>query len=66
MLCENRHNPQMCVVPLAILEKWVENGTFNPECMAEGDYSHSTAILIALNANAQGTDLESVGVGLIV
>ena len=34
--------------------------------MAEGDYSHSTAILIALSPNAKGTDLESMGIGLIV
>ena len=34
------------LMPLAILEKWVENGSFNPEHMAEGDYSHSTAILL--------------------
>ena len=51
---------------LAILEKWVENGSFNPECMAEGDYSNSTVILVILNPNAEGTDLESVGIGLIV
>ena len=56
----------MCVMPLTVLEKWVGNGSFNLEHMAEGDYSHSTAILIALNANAWGTDLESVGVRLII
>ena len=57
---------QMCTVPLTILEKWVENGSFNPEHMAEGDYSCSTAILIMLNPNAQGTNIESVGIRLIV
>ena len=56
----------MCAVPIAILEKWVENGSFNPECMAEGDYSHSTAILIVLSPNMQGTALESVSIGLVV
>ena len=56
----------MHALPLAVLEKWVENGSFNPEHMAEGDYSHSTAILIALSPNTQGTDLESAGIGLIV
>ena len=57
---------QMYTVPLTILEKWVENGIFNPDHMVEGDYSHSTAILIVLNPNALGTDLESTGIGLIV
>ena len=53
-------------MPIAVLEKWIEGGSFNPECMAEGDYSHSTAILIVLNPNAQGTALESASVGLVV
>ena len=56
----------MCAMPIEVLEKWIEGGSFNPECMAEGDYSHSTAILIVLNPNAQGTALESTCVGLIV
>ena len=47
---------------LAILEKWVEDGKFNPEQMAESDYSHSTAILVVLSPNAQGTALESAGI----
>ena len=52
--------------PLTILEKWVENGSFNPEHMVEDDYSHSTTILIGLSPNAWGTNLESVGVKFIV
>ena len=56
----------MCAMPLTILDKWVENGSFKPECMAEGDYSHSMDILIALSANAKGTDLETMGIGLMV
>ena len=56
----------MHAVPLAILEKWVENGSFNPECMAEGDYSRSMAILIILSPNAQCTALESASIRLIV
>ena len=52
---------QMHAVPLAILEKWVEEGRFNPEQMAESDYSHSMAILITLSSNTQGTVLESAG-----
>ena len=57
---------QMRAVPSAVLEKWVEGGSFNPECMAEGDYSCSTAILIVLNPNAQGTALESMSIGLVI
>ena len=56
----------MHTVPLAILEKWVENGSFNPEHIAEGEYSSSMAILLILSPNAQGTTLERVSVGLIV
>ena len=33
-------------MPLTVLEKWVENGSFNPECIAEGDCICSMAILI--------------------
>ena len=53
-------------MPIAVLEKWVEGGSFNPECMAEGDYSRFTAILVVLNPNMQGTALESMSVGLVV
>ena len=37
---------QMRTIPIAVLEKWAEDGSFNPEHMAEGDYSHTTTILI--------------------
>ena len=57
---------QMRTVLLVILEKWVENGSFNPEHMAEADYSHSTAILLALYPDALLNDLESMGIKLIV
>ena len=57
---------QMCTMPITVLEKWAEGGSFNLEHMAEGDYSHTTAILILLNPNAEGTALESTSVGLIV
>ena len=53
-------------VSIEVLEKWVEGGSFNPECMAEGDYSCSTAILIVLNPNVQGTALESTCIRLVV
>ena len=56
----------MCAVLLTILEKWVENGSFNPEHMVEADYSHSMAILLALCPDAWCNDIESVGIGLIV
>ena len=56
----------MCAMPLAILEKWVENGSFNPECMAQGNYSHSMAILPMLNPDAQCKDIENVGIRLTV
>ena len=34
----------MCTMPTTVLEKGAEGGSFNPEHMAEGDYSHTTAI----------------------
>ena len=66
MLCKIHSTHQIPAMPLAILEKWVENGSFNPEPMVEGDYSHSMAILLALNPDTRCKDIESVGMGLIV
>ena len=43
----------MQTVSITVLERWIADGSFNPECMAEGNYSHSTAILILLNPNKQ-------------
>ena len=57
---------RMCAVLPAILEKWVGDGKFNPERMAENDYSHSMAILVILSPNTQGTALESVGIRLVI
>ena len=57
---------QMCTVPITVLEKWEEGGSFNPEHMAEGDYSRTTAILILLNPSTEGTVLESTSIGLIL
>ena len=48
------------------LERWVESGHFNLECMSPDDCSCSTAILIVLTHNKQGTVLTYVSVGLIV
>ena len=56
----------MRTVSMMVLERWIANGSFNLECMAEGDYSHSTTILIVLNPNKQGTALKCVSIGLIV
>ena len=56
----------MHTMPIAVLEKWAEDGSFNLEHMAEGDYSHTTAILILLNPNVEGAALESTSVRLIV
>ena len=56
----------MRTVSLTVLERWIENGSFNPEHKAEGEYSHSTAILIILNPNNQGTGLKCMSIGLIV
>ena len=56
----------MWTVSITVLERWIANGRFNPECMAEGDYSCSIAILILLNPNKEGTVLKSTSVRLIV
>ena len=56
----------MRTVPITVLEKWAADGSFNLERMAEGDYSRTTAILILLNPNTQGTVLESASVRLVI
>ena len=56
----------MRIVPITVLEKWAVDGSFNLERMAEGDYSCTTAILILLNPNTQGTVLESTSIRLVV
>ena len=56
----------MRTVSIMVLEKWIANGSFNPDRMAEGEYSHSTAILIIYNPNKQGTGLKCTSVRLIV
>ena len=53
-------------VSIMVLERWIVNGSFNPDCMSEGEYSCYTAILIMLNPNKQGTGLKCASVGLIV
>ena len=53
-------------VSISVLERWIADGSFNPERMAEGDYSQPTGILIILNPNKEGTALRSASIGLIV
>ena len=56
----------MRTVSIVVLERWIENGNFNLNHKAEGEYSRSTAILVVLNPNNQGTGLKCASVGLIV
>ena len=56
----------MWTVSIMVLERWIANGSFKPEHLAEGDYSCSTIILIILNPNKQGTALKSTSIRLIV
>ena len=55
----------MQTVSITVLEKWVESGCFNPECKSADDCSHSTAILIVLTLNQQGTLLTYASIGLV-
>ena len=57
---------RMRTVSITVLERWIANGSFNLDRMAEGEYSRSTAILIILIPNKQGTGLKCMSVGLIV
>ena len=56
----------MQTVSIMVLERWIANGSFNPDCMVKGEYSRSTTILIVLNPNKQGTGLKCASVRLIV
>ena len=52
-LCKDPYYPaDVCHATHAVLEKWVENGGFNPEHMADADYSCSTAILLMLTPDS--------------
>ena len=59
-------NLRMRTITIAVLEEWISNGSFNPDCMPNEDCSHTTAILIVLTPNTQGTALTYASVGLIV
>ena len=57
---------RMRTIALEVLEKWLVDGSFNLEGMADGDYSPTTTLLILLNTNPEGTTLESTSIRLIV
>ena len=68
MLCQDsNHLAYADCIPYSSREMDSEHGNFNLECMAEGNYSLSTAILVVLNPNNQGHRAEvHEHVGLIV
>ena len=51
---------------MAVLKEWISNGSFNPHHKPDEDCSHTTAILIILAPNSEGTKLTYVSVGLII
>ena len=55
----------MCLVSIVLLERLIANGSFNLECMAESDYSHTTTILLAFVSDAKLKDIERVGIRLV-
>ena len=57
---------KMHMVPLMLLERLVTDGSFNPECKTESDYSHTMAILLTFFPNAKLKDIEKVGIRLFV
>ena len=59
-------NLRMRTVAIAVLEEWISNGSFNPHHNPNEDCSHTTAILIILTPNTQGTGLTYASIGLII
>ena len=59
-------NLHMRTITIAVLEEWISNGSFNPDHKPDEDCSRTTAILIILTPNSQGTALMYASVGLIV
>ena len=59
-------NLHMWTIAIAVLEEWISDGSFNPDHKPDEDCSHTTAILIILTPNTQGTALMYASVGLIV
>ena len=56
----------MWTIAIAVLEEWISNGSFNPDYKPDEDHSHTTAILLVLTPNMQGTVLTYASIGLIV
>ena len=56
----------MRTVAMAVLEEWISNGSFNPHHKPDEDCSRTTAILIILTPNTDGTKLTYASVGLII
>ena len=59
-------NLHMRTVAMAVLEEWISNGSFNPHHKPDEDCSRTTAILIILTPNSEGTKLTYASVGLII
>ena len=59
-------NLHMWSVAIAVLEEWISNRSLNPHHKPNEDCSHTTAILIILTPNTQGTGLTYVSIGLII
>ena len=51
-------NLHMRTVAIAVLEEWISNGSFNPDHKPNEDCSCTTAILIILTPNTQGTSTD--------
>ena len=59
-------NLRMRTIAISVLEEWVSSGSFNPDHVPKEDRSCTTAILIVLTPNKQGTALMYASIGLIV
>ena len=59
-------NLRMRTVAMAVLEEWISNGSFNPHHKPDEDCSRTTAILIILTPNTEGTKITYASVGLII
>ena len=59
-------NLRMRTVAMAVLEEWISDGSFNPQHKPDEDCNCTTAILIILTPNSEGTKLMHASVGLII
>ena len=57
---------RMRAIAIAVLEEWISKGSFNLHHKPDEDCSRTTAILIILTPNTQGTGLMYASVGLII